>query len=371
MTTFVEDVCAALAAADAAAVRAQEQAGAAPAALIQAFRDHGVLAPPAAVPAPQLVEAVSRAAETSGSFGLVYAMHLALVGLLDHLGADAPAVAGLLEEVRRDQVLVAGSTSDAASGGDLLANDPAAVEDGHIVGCKRAVHASYLERAGLVVLSVGLGPEGRAALVVATRDQVELAPRRAWSALGMRGTESASTDVRFRIPPDQRAAAELGGPVAARMVALTHTFWAACWRGLARSAVATARGAVRAALVDPARADLTRSRQLALAAVVGQLDMLDALVERAGARLPGAGDPDLSRTAGSSYDLRVRASDLAVGIVLGCLDVIGVEGYLEDSPGSVVPELRDVLSSRVMTSLDRSRLAAAAWSVVTKETGSC
>jgi acyl-CoA dehydrogenase len=197
-------------------------------------------------------------------------------------------------------------------------------------------------------------------------DQYRLERIGGWDTLGMRGTCSAgfnfhgAGEIRQVLPaPYQTIHAQTGMPVA-------HLCWSAVWAGIAAQAVDRARNFARNARssggqLPPGVAHLTRastSLRTLRAVIVAALARYEAAC-----RADGALDA-LEFQTGMNL-LKVTASELAVAVVSGAMQVCGLAGYRNDGEFSISRALRDVLSSSVMINNDRILANVATASLLT------
>jgi acyl-CoA dehydrogenase len=328
-----------------------------PAEAVAALRAERLLAcPEECLTASAMAEAVGAVAGACGSTGLIWAMHLTLYQVLRRHAPSSGLLADLLADVEEAQPLIAGATSEAGIGGDIRKSKVAVVgAEGVVEVKKRLETASYLQQADLILVTARRAEdatESDQVLVAATAAQSAVSTDAPWVALGMRGTESAAATICCRVPPDHVLPEPFADIVTGTLVPLSHVLWAACWHGIAADAVAVARRAVRrrGAQAD----DMTTATRLRLADVHARLSVLHSFVSHAACSFDAG-----RRNALSSSELKVQAGELAVEIVLGCLNVVGIRGYLEPevSSSSLSRHVRDVLSSLVMVSNDRLRAA--------------
>lgn len=143
-----------------------------------------------------------------------------------------------------------------------------------------------------------------------------------------------------------------GDIASACMVPLSHLLWAAVWLGIAEDAF----GRANAAATGRARRAAVRATappgDPRLAQAHTDLQTLRCVVAAFGDRYTRA-DPTGRSGAGMAVEantVKLAASDLALRVVLGALDVCGVAGYRESGELSVARQLRDICSARLMIS---------------------
>lgn len=308
-------------------------------------------------------EAVRLVAEACGSTGLVWAMHLAIIETLRrHAPAGGP-VRQFLDRSRQEQPLIAGATSEVGVGGDIRRSVTSVSRQGSEVTVQKEVpFASYILEADAIIVTARRDPSALPSdqvLVLASRPQAIIEQTGIWDALGMRGTASGSATVTVTTPADQVLPTSFGVICAETMAPVSHTLWAACWSGIAADAVAITRRVVRS---DDRNADLAAARRIRFGEVHEHLTMLRAMVDAAlraaNAPMSSAPKQEAARTAFFN-EVKTGGAELAVKVVLGCLELIGAPAYLEErgSRCSLARHLRDILSAKVMVSADRIRAA--------------
>jgi acyl-CoA dehydrogenase len=304
---------------------------------------------------------------------MVFAMHQIEVACLLAHGDQWPWLKTYLEDLRRDQRLIASVTSEIGTGGDT-SRSIASVEtgvDGSCTFVKQAPTVSYGEHADDFLTTVRRAPDaegGDQVAVLHTAAQTTLVKTGSWDPLGMRGTCSPGFTVTAVFPPEQVVPVPFTAISAETMVPASHLLWSHLWVGIALEAFERARKSVKAA---GAQAGSVRAQRLSelhgeLAATRAQLaEALDRWLREADA----PGQPAL-RTMGAALRhnvLKTSVSRSAASICQGALEVCGIAGYRNDSPFTVGRLLRDSLSASLMVSNDRLHETNAALLMVVKE----
>jgi acyl-CoA dehydrogenase len=293
------------------------------------------------------------------STAMVYAMHQTKVACLIRHSKGSAWHQLLLRRLCNDQMLLASSTTEGQSGGDVRNSAaPVGRDDSTITLERQATVISYGEAADGIVTTARRSAEaasGDQVLVVFLKPQYTLERLSGWDALGMRGTCSGG----FRLLA--AGASEQVLPVGydtihvQTMMPFAHLCWSGAWAGIAASAVDRARAFVRKAAhradgkLPPGAAHLTRAQ--------ASLRTLRSLIAAAARRFAQASaDPATLESVEfqtSMNMLKVNASELAVATVMSAMQACGLSGYRNDSEFSVGRHLRDVLSAPIMINNDR------------------
>jgi acyl-CoA dehydrogenase len=305
----------------------------------------------------QLATVATSIARQCGATAMIWAMSQLQLACLTGFGG--PTHHAYLHTACREQHLIASVTSEVTTGGQLRRSDAAATIDTDtdiaVTFTKDATTVSYGAQADslLVTLrSTATADPTDQVLVLARQDQYTLTPTGTWDTLGMRGTCSPPFQLTGRVPTDQVLPAPFADIAAACMVPLSHLLWAAVWLGIAEDAftrantAATGRARRAAALTTPPTGDPR------LAQTHTDLQTLRSVVTGFGDRYTRAGPATRSGAAMAvdANTVKLAASDLALRVVLGALDVCGIAGYRETGELSVTRQLRDICSARLMIS---------------------
>ena len=297
-----------------------------------------------------------RLAKTSGSLGLIYAMHLSqALSLLRH-GAGSPYLTAFTDRLIRDQALVASGTSEKSLGGDIL-RSVCAVEagpDGALQVVKESPNISYMDHAqAVLVTAMRAEAKGRPTQVVIAAEtaRMELRPGRDARMMGMQGILNRPYAFTAHFGPEAIFADP--HPVIARetMTPSIHVLWAALWSGLASHALGKAKAFLTKEAGHGEGAELMWAELSRLANRHYQMNALIREAARDFDEPPASADPAmaLARTARVKR-LKIVCSEVLQDVCQGALGLIGLRGYAEDGPYSLSEVIRDALSARVMIS---------------------
>ena len=290
---------------------------------------------------------------------MVYAMHQTKVACLARHGSGSAWHRLLLRRLCNDQMLLASSTTEGQSGGDVR-NSAAPIErqDSRIALERQATVISYGEAADGIVTTARRAadaPSTDQVLVVFLKQDYALERLSGWDALGMRGTCSGGFKLVASGTSEQILPVSYDKIHAQTMTPVAHLAWSGAWAGIAAAAVERARAFVRKAsqrsggTLPPGAAHLTRAN--------ASLRTLRSLIAGALTRFESAAD-DAAVLESVDFQtginlLKVNASELAVATVMSAMQACGLSGYRNDSEFSLGRHLRDILSSPIMISNDR------------------
>jgi acyl-CoA dehydrogenase len=311
-----------------------------------------------------------------GASAMVFAMHqIQVATIVRHLEAGS-WFESYLNELSREQRLIASVTSEIGTGGDMgrsiAAVNPA--ENGLKRFTKQAPTVSYGAHCDDLLTTVRRSEQaepGDQVMVLSRASETELEPSGTWDTIGMRGTCSPGFVVGARFPPEQVLAAPFSTVMNESVVPLSHILWSFVWLGIATDAFERGRAFVREAARrkpgEPVPAAHSLSR------IMSELTMLRAEVHSALREfLLWSDEPGRERlgTMGSVLrfnNLKLAASDQAPRICAGVLEVIGIAAYKNDSPFGVGRHLRDALSARLMVANERIHAVDAGLLMIAKE----
>ncbi len=308
----------------------------------------------------EVADVCFRLGRQCSSTALIFAMHqIKLACVLRHCDGS-PFHEGVVRSVAQHQWLLASSTTEGLTGGDVRSSAAAveAAEDGTISLDRDSTVISYGAQADAIVTTARRSAEAIGSdqvLVVLLRDQYALTPGQAWDTLGMRGTCSRGFGLRARASAEQVLPVGYDVIHARTMTPVAHILWGAVWSGIAGAAVERAQTFLRKAArrskgqMPPGAAHYTRAQS--------SLRSLRLMVRDGVARYEAAlADAALFGSfefAVAMNLLKVEASDTAVATVMGALRACGLSGYRNDGESSIGRQLRDVLSSPLMINNDR------------------
>ncbi|HEY4341140.1 MAG TPA: acyl-CoA dehydrogenase family protein [Steroidobacteraceae bacterium] len=314
--------------------------------------------------------------QACASTAMIFAMHqIKTACLLRHKRSNRTLEA-LLRRLCADQLLLASSTTEGQSGGNVRSSEaPVEYQGDRISLERRASVISYGAYADGIVTTARRSADAAGTdqvLVAFLKSDYTLTRLQGWDTMGMRGTCSEgyilkATGSAEQIVPD---AYEIIHPQT--MVPTAHLLWGSVWAGIAAGATIRAQAFIRQAArqaggqLPPGAPQFTKvlSSLRTLRAVLGnsmrvyERDMNDAA---ALATLDFQSMITLTK---------VEASEMAVAIVLAAMRVCGLSGYRRDGDFSIERSLRDVLSSPIMINNERILANLASTTLVTSVPGS-
>ncbi len=301
---------------------------------------------------------------------MIYAMHQTKVACLTRHGRSSPWHQLLLRRLCGEQLLLASSTTEGQSGGDIRSSSAAIEERSARITLERqATVISYGEAADGIVTTARRAPDAASTdqvLVAFLKENYTLERLNGWDAFGMRGTCSAGFKLVASGLREQILPVSYDKIHSQTMMPFAHLAWSGAWAGIAAGAVERARAFVRKAAqrsggaLPPGAAHLTRAN--------ATLRTLRSLITAALARFEAA---SADAAAHDSVDFqtgmnlhKVNASELALSCVLSAMQACGLAGYRNDGEFSIGRHLRDVLSAPIMISNDRILANVAAASLL-------
>jgi len=293
------------------------------------------------------------------STAMIYAMHQAATACIVRHGRSSEWHQNLLRRMCSEQLLLASSTTEGNSGGDVR-NSSAPIECGDtgISLERQATVISYGAAADGIVTTARRSPNaasGDQALVVFLKQDYTLDRLVGWNAFGMRGTCSEGFKLIASGVREQILPVSYGEIHVQTMVPISHLAWSGAWSGIAASAVDRARAFIRKAAHRPGAALPPGASHLTRASA--SLRTLRSLIAVGLQRFESAATDPVALEAVDFQTamnlLKVNASELAVSIVMSAMQACGLSGYRNDSEFSIGRHLRDILSSPVMISNDR------------------
>jgi acyl-CoA dehydrogenase len=303
------------------------------------------------------------------STAMIYAMHQTKVACIVRHGRTSPWHQLLLRRLCAEQLLLASSTTEGQSGGDLRHSAAAVDGETRITLERDATVISYGESADGIVTTARRAADAASSdqvLVVFLKENYRLERLNGWDAFGMRGTCSAGFKLSASGLREQILPASYEKIHSQTMMPFAHVAWSSAWGGIAAAAVERARAFVRKAAqrsggaLPPSAAHLTRAS--------AGLRTLRSLVSAALQRFEAA-SPDPAALESIDFQtgmnmLKVDASELAVSTVMSAMQACGLAGYRNDTEFSMGRHLRDILSSPIMISNDRILANVAAASLL-------
>jgi acyl-CoA dehydrogenase len=267
----------------------------------------------------------------------------------------------ILSGIARDQPLIASSTTEGSTGGDMSRSECAILAHGDMFHLTKASSVmSYGAEADMILATARRSPDAPTTdqvLAILPRECVSLTRRGDWRSLGMRGTRSGSFDLLAEAPLSGVLQQPYRDIHAATMEPVAHLLWGAVWCGIASEALETARRFLRRAAVrgggsSPPGLDL-------FAEALGDHISARSLLESAAAAFDAGADLSSHRAmvgaGAASANLKVQISEGMLSVVLRSLKICGLAGYRTDGDHSVERQLRDICSAPIMINNFRLR----------------
>ena len=305
------------------------------------------------------------------STAMIFAMHQIMVAILVRHARNSPWCERLLGRLAAEQLLLASSTTEGQSGGDLRASVCAVERKGSRIALeKSATVVSYGAQADAILTTARRSPDAPPSdqvLVAFLKEDYQLEPISGWNTLGMRGTCSPGFILKGHGDLEQILPEPYQEIHVRTMMPVAHLTWSAVWSGLAAGAVDRTRRFIRSAArhgggqLPSGAAHLTRA-SMSLRAL--RMMMASAVQRFEAAPLEELKSLDFQSTMNL---LKVNASESAIAIVMNSLQACGLSGYRNDGEFSISRQLRDVLSSSIMINNDRI-LASTATAAMLVET---
>jgi len=293
------------------------------------------------------------------STGMIFAMHQTMVSILVRHARSSAWHERFLRRIADEQLLLASSTTEGQSGGDLR-NSACAVEQAgsRIVLTKNATVVSYGAEADAILTTARRAPEAPSSdqvLVAFVRPEYRLEAICGWNTLGMRGTCSPGFTLKGTGAVDQILPEPYQKIHTHTMMPVAHLTWSAVWSGLAAGAAERARRFTRGAArrgggqLPPGITHFTRA---AMSLRTLRMTVSSAL-QRFEAASHSSDELESLDFQNAMNLLKVSTSELAITTVMSAMQACGLSGYRNDGEFSVSRHLRDVLSSSVMINNDR------------------
>jgi acyl-CoA dehydrogenase len=297
--------------------------------------------------------------QACSSTAMVYAMHQIKVACVTRHMRDNPVLADTMRRLCAEQLLLASSTTEGQSGGNVRSSEAPVEYDGDSIQLERKASViSYGAYADGIVTTARRSAEAVGSdqvLVAFLKSDYTLTRLQGWNTLGMRGTCSEG----YTLKATGKAAQILPDPYeiihAQTMVPFAHLLWGSVWTGIAANATARAQAFIRAAMrggsgqLPPGAPQFTKALA-SLRTLRGMLSSSLRAYERS------MNDPKAIASVEFQSLItmtKVEASEHAVGIVLSAMRACGLSGYRSDGDFTIGRHLRDVLSSPIMINNDR------------------
>jgi acyl-CoA dehydrogenase len=303
-------------------------------------------------------------AQGCSSSGMVLAMHHIQIACIARHGRSSPFFRSYLQEVVERQLLIASVTSEVGVWGDMRSSICALTPDsgsGKFRLDKDATTASYAASADALLVTCRRNPDAPKSdqiLVLLRKGDYTMQQTTSWDTLGMRGTCSPGFKISALIPEIQVLPGPFGDSSAQTMVSYSHILWSSVWLGIAADAMSRAGAYVRAeARKNPGTVPPHASRLAEVAVKLQTMrnDVVAMASEFDHITQTPSGMEELL-TIGWALKLnniKVACSEAAPSIIHDALQIVGLQGYKNDSKYSLGRHYRDALSAALMISNDR------------------
>ncbi len=315
-------------------------------------------------------------AQGCASSAMVLAMHIIQVACVARHGEKDDYFRAYLREIVEKQLLIGSITSEVGVWGDTRSSI-CAVErkGGKYVLEKDATTASYAEQADDLLVTCRRhadAPASDQVLVLVRKKDRTLTPTTTWDTLGMRGTCSPGFKLVSSGPEEQILPGSFADASAQTMVSYSHILWAGLWLGIAFDAFARASSAVRGEArktpgTVPMKASHLARLSVKLQTMRNDVQALATEFDRITALPNGMEELLTVGWALKMNNLKVGASEAVQQIVHEALQIIGINGFKNDSKVSVGRHYRDALSAALMISNDRIYSKTASMLLVYKD----
>jgi acyl-CoA dehydrogenase len=294
-----------------------------------------------------------------GSSAMIFAMHQIMVAILIRHARASAWHQDLLRRLCKEQLLLASSTTENQTGGDVRASTCVAERTGsRIALVKNATVMSYGAQADGILTTARRSADGAPSdqvLVAFLRDDYKLERIVDWDVLGMRATCSTGFTLRGEGNAEQILPEAYEKIHTQSVVPVAHLTWSGVWTGIAAGAVDRARRFVRGAArhgsgqLPPGAAHLTRA-VMSLRALRGSVSAALQRYEIATLTVDGLEALEFQTAMNL---LKVNSSESAIETVMSAMQACGLSGYRNTGEFSICRSLRDVLSSSIMINNDR------------------
>lgn len=297
------------------------------------------------------------------STAMIYAMHQIQVACIVHHCDSSEFFKSFLQDLSRNQYLLASATTELGVGGDLRSSLCSVNVNGdHFTLEKQAPVISYGVAADYVMVTCRRAETAQSSdqvQVLVNKKDATLEQLSGWDTLGFRGTCSAGFVLRSTGHVQQIQPAPFADILAQTMHPVSHLVWGSLWLGLAQDAVSQARASVRAAArKNPSTPPISAMRLTELDEdLYGMRAGLMVAIREYQEKLD-AGNREAFSDFGFSIrinNVKLRCSELVVQIVSGALSIVGIMGYKNDTPNSLCRHVRDAYGAALMVNNDRIR----------------
>ncbi len=301
-------------------------------------------------------------AQGCSSSAMIYAMHIIQVACVARHGTGDPFFENYMREIVEKQLLLGSITSEVGVWGDTRQSICAVKrEGGKFFLDKDASTASYAAQADDLFVTCRRNadaPGSDQVLVMVRRADRKLDQVGSWDTMGMRGTCSPGFKLQSSGPEQQILPGSFADASAQTMVSYSHILWAGLWLGIATDAVSRAASFVRAEARKtpgqvPVKATHLAKLSVKLQTMRNDVQALATEFDRSMALPNGMEELLTISWALKMNNIKVGASEAVQQIVHEALQIIGINGYKNDSKLSISRHYRDALSASLMISNDR------------------
>jgi acyl-CoA dehydrogenase len=297
--------------------------------------------------------------QACSSTAMVYAMHQIKVACLTRHMRDNQVLNEMMRRLSAEQLLLASSTTEGQSGGNVRSSEAAVEYDGSQIRLeRRASVISYGAYADGIVTTARRSAQAVGSdqvLVAFLKSDYTLTRLQGWNTLGMRGTCSEGYTLKATGRAGQIVPEPYENIHAQTMVPFAHLLWGSVWTGIAANATARAQAFIRQAMrsgngqLPPGAPQFTKALA-SLRTLRGMLANSLRAYERNMHDPKALGSVEFQSLITLT---KVEASEHAVAIVMSALRACGLSGYRADGDFTIGRHLRDVLSSPIMINNDR------------------
>jgi len=300
-----------------------------------------------------------RLGQACAATGMMYAMNqIKIACLVRHYGGNA-VLERLLRRIAAEQLLLASSTTEGSSGGNIRSSEAPVERAGERISLtRRASVISYGAYADGIVTTARRAADAEPSdqvMVLFLKQDYTLTRLSGWNTLGMRGTCSEGYTLQASGLADQVLPEPYAQVHARTMVPCAHLLWGSVWTGIAAGALTRTQAFIRQAVRTsggqmPPGAALFSQGLAQLRTLRGMLSSSIRLYE---SRMHDAAALATLEFQSTITLTKVQASELAVSIVLTALRACGLAGYRCEGEFSIERHLRDVLSAPIMINNER------------------
>lgn len=296
-----------------------------------------------------------------GSSAMIYAMHMIQVACVVHHGMSSSYFRKYMQDLVKEQRLMASATTEIGVGGDLRSSICAVEVSGDTFKLtKKAPVISYGVDADDIMVTSRRSEDAPASdqvHVLVKKGQYQLEPLSGWDTLGFRGTCSSGFVLTSSGSAEQILPAPFSDILSQTMHPYAHITWGSLWSGIAANAVNMARAFVREQYRKNPSAPPTSALRLAETDSVLQTmrnNIKAAIVEYD--QLVRDWKPEAFNNFGFSIrtnNLKLSCSQLIVDIVGRAMLICGIASYRNDSKFSLSRQIRDAYGAALMVNNDR------------------